>query len=99
MLWRHYKPRPRGVNVYMLSDGTFVQDTATPDNSLTNIPLPNIINDPAGAYSYTTNWDGTIETASLPVWIEKVYEGGHTHPVTSSEAALLAEAGYSIQYA
>jgi hypothetical protein len=97
-LWRHYKPKARGVNVYLLSDGTIVQDTATAENSETSFPLPYILNDPSGPYAYTTNWDGTIEEASLPVWIMKVYEGGHVHQVTASEAALLSEAGYSIEY-
>jgi hypothetical protein len=30
LLWRHYKRRARGVNVFVLSDNTVVQDTPTP---------------------------------------------------------------------
>ena len=30
----------RGVNVYQLSDGTFVQDTPTAENTNTNVPWP-----------------------------------------------------------
>lgn len=95
MLWAHYKPKVRGVNVFVLSDGSVVQDTATANNSDTNIPLPWILNDPSGPYSYTTNWDGTIETASLPVYVEYIYEGGHKHIINQDEADFLSNAGYS----
>jgi hypothetical protein len=44
LLWRHYTPKYRGVNVYVLSDGTVVQDTPTTENANTNIPLPWILN-------------------------------------------------------
>lgn len=98
-LWRHYRLKNRGVNVFLLSDGTYVQDTATVENSNSGMPLPWIINDPSGPYSYTTNFDGTIETASLNPYIVKVYEGGHVHPVSASEAAALSAAGYQITYA
>jgi hypothetical protein len=43
-LFRHYATRYRGVNVYLLSDGTFVQDTATPENTNSGYPLPWILN-------------------------------------------------------
>ena len=43
-LFRHYATRYRGVNVYLLSDGTFVQDTATPENANSGYPLPWILN-------------------------------------------------------
>ena len=39
-LFRHYTPRAAGTNVYLLSDGTYVQTYATPENSNTNIPYP-----------------------------------------------------------
>ena len=95
MLWRHFELKRRGVNVFILSDGSVVQDTATPENPNTNIPLPWITNDPSGPYSYTTNFDGTIETASLPVWITYIYEGGHVNIINQTEANFLSAAGYS----
>ena len=95
MLWRHFRQKPRGVNVFVLSDNSVVQDTATVENSNSNIPLPFILNDPSGPYSYTTNWDGTIETATLPVYIQYVYEGGHLHTINQFEAEFLSAAGYS----
>ena len=84
-----------GGNVFILSDGSVVQDTATPENSNTNIPLPWITNDPSGPYSYTTNFDGTIETASLPVWINYVYVGGHQYTINQYECNVLTAAGYA----
>ena len=95
MLWRHYRLKSRGVNVYMLSDGSVVQDTATAENDNTSIPLPWITNDPGGPFSYVTNWDGTIATASLPVWVTNIYEGGHVHTIDGVEADILSAAGYS----
>ena len=97
-LWRHYRLKNRGVNVFLLSDGTYVQDTATVENPNSGMPLPWIINDPSGPYSYTTNFDGTIETASLNPYIVKVYEGGHRHQVSTGEATALTAAGYQIIY-
>ena len=88
-LFRHYRPKTRGVNVFILSDNTIAQDTATPENPNSNYPLPWILNDPSGPYSYTTNWDGQQETASLPVWIQYIYEGGHDHIINEQEAQFL----------
>jgi hypothetical protein len=89
-LLRHYRPKTRSVNVFVLSDGNVVQDTGTPENNDTNIPLPWITNDPSGPYAYTTNWDLTIETASLPIWIVYMYEGGHKHTINQTEANFLS---------
>jgi hypothetical protein len=96
-LYRHFRPKTRGVNVFILSDGTIAQDTATPENSNSAYPLPWILNDPSGPYSYTTNWDLTVETASLPVWIEYCYYGGHTYTINQFEANYLTSTvpGYS----
>lgn len=94
-LQRHYAPRARGVNVFVLSDGTVVQDTATSENSNTNIPLPWILNDPGGPYSSVTNIDLSVTNTSLPVWIDFVYEGGHNHPINTFEATFLTAAGYA----
>ena len=98
MLWRHYQLRERGVNVYLLSDGTYAQETATPGHTSTNIPLPWILNDPRNEFSYVTNWDGSVTQTFLDPHVVKVYEGGHTHPVTSGEAQSLAGAGYVVDY-
>jgi len=93
-LLRHYRPKTRGVNVFVLSDNTVVQDTATAENSNTSYPLPWILNDPSGPFAYTTNWDLTIQTASLPVWIQYVYYGSHVYTINQFEATFLSNAGY-----
>jgi len=94
-LLRHYRPKTRGVNVFVLSDGTVAQDTATAENSNTSYPLPWILNDPSGPFAYTTNWDLTIETATLPVYIDYVYYGSHLYTINQTEANFLSAAGYS----
>jgi hypothetical protein len=94
LLWRHYKRRARGVNVFVLSDGTVTQDTPTPENSNANVPLPWIINDPLNEYSYVTNWDGTIERTYLDPHISFVYEGGHVHTINQFESDFLSSKGY-----
>jgi hypothetical protein len=93
-LFRHYRPRARGINVFLLSDGTYVQDTASAENSNTNIPYPWNIDDPGGPFSTVTNWDGTVTSVSQDPYIVKVYYGGHDNPITADEAASLTAAGY-----
>ena len=97
-LFRHYATRYRGVNVFLLSDGTFVQDTATVENGNTGYPLPWIINDPANEYLTVFNIDGSVTNTLLNPHIAKVYEGGHRHPLTQDEAVALAAAGYYVEY-
>ena len=94
-LYKHYRLKSRGVNVFVLSDDTVVQDTATPENSNTNMPLPWILNDPLNEYSYVTNWDGSITNTYLDPHIAYVYEGGHVHTINQTEAEFLSAAGYS----
>ena len=98
-LFRYYKNRARYVMVFALSDGTFVQDTATPENSNTNIPYPYNPWDPAAPFatSYYINYEvsppvPTVTTVSQNPWIAKVYQG--TMYVTDAEAAALTAAGY-----
>ena len=97
-LFRHYATRYRGVNVFLLSDGTFVQDTATVENGNTGYPLPWIINDPANEYLTVFNIDGSVTNTLLNPHIAKVYEGGHRHSLTQDEAVALAAAGYYVEY-
>jgi len=94
-LMRHYASRYRGVNVFVLSDGSVVQDTPTAENSNTNIPLPWIINDSLNVFSYVTNWDGTIDTEALNPHVSYIYEGGHIHTINQTENDFLVSKGYS----
>ena len=98
-LFRYFPNRPRQVAVFALSDGTYVQDTATPENSNTNIPYPYDPNNPSGPYaiSYYVDYQAepvqqTVLNVSHDVWIVNVYQGDTV--VDYSEAANLASAGY-----
>lgn len=97
-LYRHFQPHRRGINVFKLSDGTYVQDTASPENSNTNIPYP--MNpfpsgDPPGEYFRGTSWDGTVITAVQAPYVVLVYFGGHEpYVVDAAEHAALVAAGY-----
>ena len=98
-LFRYYKNRARYVMVFALSDGTFVQDTATPENSNTNIPYPYNPYDPSAPFStsYYINYEvsppvPTVTTVAQNPWIAKVYQ--EVCYVTDAEAAALTAAGY-----
>jgi len=98
-LFRYFPNRPRFVYVFALSDGTFVQDTATNENSNTNIPYPWDPNNPSAPYStsYYVNFEVTPPEpvrydVAHDVWITKVYVGP-TY-VTPAEATALTSAGY-----
>lgn len=96
-LWRYFANRARSVFVFALSDGTFVQDTATPENSNTNIPYPYNPYDPSAPYSSTVYHDynlhkQVVDNVSQNPWITKVYTS--PTPVTDAEAAALTAAGY-----
>ena len=93
-LWRHYAPGIRGVNVFLLSDGTYVQDTATPENSNTSIPYPIDFNNPGSPYVSITNFDGTTQFFYQDPYVVKQYFGGTYNPVTADEVASLTAAGY-----
>jgi len=98
-LFRYFNNRPRHVGVYALSDGTFVQDTATAENNNTNIPYPYNPYDPASPYSTTYYIDfsqnppqPTVSTVAQNPYITKTYfEKSY---VTDAEATALTAAGY-----
>ena len=98
-LFRYFPNRARYVTVFALSDGTFVQDTATPENSNTNIPYPYNPWDPSGPFvtsyfvDYTVNPPRQTHTSvSQNPYITKVYQEPST--ITSAEVAALTSAGY-----
>ena len=98
-LFRYFPNRARYVAVFSLSDGTFVQDTATAENSNTNIPYPYNPYDPSAPF--VTSWYTDYE-ANPPVlthtsvgqnpWIAKVYQ--EKMYITDAEKAALTAAGY-----
>ena len=98
-LFRYFPNRARYVAVFALSDGTFVQDTATAENSNTNIPYPYNPWDPSAPYvtSWYTDYEAnppvlTHTSVSQNPYITKVYEGREY--VTATEVAALTAAGY-----
>ena len=108
-LWRHYENRIRGVNVWILTDGTVVQDTATAENSNTDLSqvYPWNANDPTAPYVTSTYIDPGQETRGAVVHTVKhsnppvaFFYGGRTNPITTAQATLLTNytafgAGYA----
>jgi len=98
-LFRYFPNRARYVTVFALSDGTFVQDTATAENSNTNIPYPYNPYDPSAPYaiSWYTDYEVsppvlTNTSVSQNPYITKVYQGKQS--ITATEVAALTSAGY-----
>lgn len=100
--WR--LPMRRGLNVYLLSDGSYVQDVPTAENSNTRIPAYPLMPDQGGTpnlVARSINATGTpteVDTTVTP-YIVKVYWGGHKNPITAAEqTALTAYTAYGIGY-
>lgn len=98
-LFRYFPNRARYVAVFALSDGTFVQDTPTAENTNTNIPYPYNPWTPAAPFStsYYTDYEQvpprpTKTTVSQDPHITKVYlEPSYVSP---EEVTALTNAGY-----
>ena len=93
-LYKFYKPRARGVAVFQLEDGTFVQDTPTAENSNANVPYPlwspgNIINQQWNPFTLTTE-TVVVQNPAIQVWY-----GGHEYVVDQAMADQLTSAGYA----
>lgn len=97
-LWRHYERRYRGVNVWILSDGSVVQDTPTAENSSTNLDnvLPGDIMNGSAPYVTSTYIDPganpqvpTVHTTSHNPYPVTFFYGGRTNPITAAQATLL----------
>lgn len=97
-LFRHFASRARAVNVFKLSDGTYVQDnTSDTPVAITggNVPYPWNPDDPSGPIASWTDATGVMQSQDhASPWIEAVYYGGHSYTVDSTEAAALTAAGY-----
>jgi hypothetical protein len=96
-LYGHFQLRTRGVNVFKLSDGSYVQDTATAENSNTSVPYPWNLGTKDGVYGWVHDQQHNITTtiANDP-FIVSVYYGGHSYSVDSVETAALTNAGYTV---
>ena len=93
MLDKYRLPMARGVNVYQLSDGSYVQDVATAENKNTAIPpyplmpdqgpTPNLI-----SRGLISNTKPEVDTTITP-YVVYIFYGGHANPVTAAQAAAL----------
>ena len=103
-LFRHYISRARGVNVFKLSDGTYVQDNDS-DSPVSikagNVPYPWDPNNPSGdpatgqPYVMYTDETGAVQTINHPLpYIVHVYWAAHPEVVSDTEATALTNAGY-----
>ena len=97
-LWLHFEARLRGVNVRILSDGNVVTDTATPENSNTDMSSIYPWNPDSPAAPYVTSYfidSGanpqipSVHTVSHTPYPVAFFSGGSTHPVTEVQATLL----------
>ena len=90
-LFKFYAPYHRGVNVFELADGTFVQDTPTAENANANVPYP--IGSPGNIVA--TSWlNGQATTTVVPNPVVATYYGGHSYTVSAAQVAQLTAAGY-----
>lgn len=97
-LWLHYENRYRGVNVWILSDGSVVQDTATAENSNTDMSgiYPWDVNNPAAPYVTSVFIDSganpqvaSVHTVSHTVYLVAYFYGGSSHTITAAQGTLL----------
>lgn len=108
-LWRHYENRERGVNVWIMSDGSVVQDTATPENSNTDMSgvYPWDVNNPSAPYVTSVFIDSganpqvpSAHTTSHSVYPVAFFQGGTTTPITTAQVTLLTNyTAYGTGYA
>ena len=98
-LFKFYAPSAVYVQVFLLSDNSYVQNYATDENSNTNIPYPWNPNDPGGPFVTGTYIDYTTSPprqahlyTSHDIWITKLYD--RPMKITADEATALRAAGY-----
>lgn len=97
-LWRHFENRERGVNVWILSDGSVVQSDPTPENSNTDMSAvyPWDVNNAAAPYVRSIFIDAGArpqipsehDVSHNPYPVANFY-GGASHSVTAAQATLL----------
>lgn len=86
-LFRRYRIRDRGVNVFKMSDGSYVRDDVTSPYPATDAQPNNAI-----AVSW---YKGVATVTGLPnPSVTFVYYGAHSYTVTAAEAANLTRAGF-----
>jgi len=86
LLFRHYASTYRHVNVFQLSNGTYVQDYPTVENSNANVPYPWITDSPDNQYAFVTYWNGTTQAFTLDPHINQVFWGGEVSYIDQETA-------------
>jgi hypothetical protein len=97
-LWLHYELRERGVNVWILSDGSVVQSDPSPENSNTN--LSNVYPwdpfNPSAPYVTSVFIDAganpqspTVHTTSHSPYVVAFFAGASSYPVDQATYELL----------
>ena len=101
-LWRHFENRVRGVTVWQMSDNSFVQETATPENSNTNTTnvYPLDPNNPSAPYVRAIYIDvnanpqvATEHDTAHSVWVVATFYGG-----TQNNVITLAQYNLLLNY-
>lgn len=91
-LWRHYQSITRGINVFVLKDGTVAQDTATGVNLNSNVPYP-IVEGPFAEVWNLGQYTPSFQTNP----VEFIFYGGHHYDQVPDEIAQsLIAAGYTL---
>lgn len=86
LLYRHYASTYRHVNVFQLSNGTYVQDYPTVENGNANVPYPWITDSPDNQYAFVTYWNGTTQAFTLDPHINQVFWGGEVSYIDQDTA-------------
>lgn len=96
-LFRHFKNRNRGRNIFLMSDGTIIDSQDTSFGAVSAGTPPNMIQPPTDPYSRAIYESGgaLIEQDFFQVpYVVRTYYGGSANQITSAEATTLTAAGY-----
>lgn len=97
-LYRKLNSRPCAATVFILSDGTVVQDIASDTPVVKSsgvVPYPWNPNDPSGPYvSYTDGFGKQFYINHPLPYIVSVFYGTGPHPISNSDYNTLLAAGY-----
>jgi hypothetical protein len=96
-LFRHYELRQAGVDVFILSNGTVVQNYATSENSNTSIPYPwDPYYLPPTPFARVIDYHGVETDFRLNPYIVTVFYGGHgAYVIDDDTYNTLVAAGYT----
>ena len=96
-IFRHFRTRPRGRNIFRMSDGTIIDSQDTSFGAASSGTPPNMIQPPTDPYSRAVYESGgaLIEQDFFQVpYVVRTYYGGSDNQITSAEATILTAAGY-----